>query len=49
MTLTPVTLKRIVTSALNACSDEIGCDECFEQLDRKLWKPEIVRAFHRRL
>ena len=41
MTLTPVTLKRIVTSALNARPDEIGCDECFEQLD---WFAELVLA-----
>ena len=34
MILTPVTLKRIVSSALSARSDEIGCDECVEQFDR---------------
>jgi hypothetical protein len=28
------TLKRLLRSALSAQPDEIGCDECFEQLDR---------------
>jgi len=32
MRLEPATLKRIVHSALTARPDEIGCDECFEQL-----------------
>jgi len=27
-------LKRIVHSALTARPDEIGCDDCFEQLDQ---------------
>ncbi len=34
MILEPTTLKRIVRSVLSTCPDEIGCDECFEQLDR---------------
>jgi hypothetical protein len=34
MRLEPATLKRIVHSALTARPDEIGCDDCFEQLDR---------------
>ncbi len=34
MVLEPTTLKRIVRSVLATRPDEIGCDECFEQLDR---------------
>jgi hypothetical protein len=34
MRLEPATLKRIVHSALTARPDEIGCDECFEQLNQ---------------
>jgi len=34
MKIEPATLKRIVYSAITARPDEIGCDECFEQLDR---------------
>ncbi|RMF33847.1 MAG: hypothetical protein D6759_06485 [Chloroflexi bacterium] len=34
MILEPTTLKRIVRSVLATRPDEIGCDECFEQLDR---------------
>ena len=34
MILEPTTLKRIVRSVLSTRPDEIGCDECFEQLDR---------------
>ena len=34
MRLEPDTLKRMVHSVLSARPDEIGCDECFEQLDR---------------
>ena len=34
MRLEPATLKKMVRSALTARPDEIGCDECFEQLDR---------------
>jgi hypothetical protein len=34
MRLEPATLKRIVHSALTARPDEIGCDDCFEQLDQ---------------
>jgi hypothetical protein len=34
MNLEPQTLKRMVRSVLNTHPDEIGCDECFEQLDR---------------
>lgn len=30
----PGKLKRIVRSILTAHPDEIGCDECFEQLDQ---------------
>jgi len=30
----PVTLKRMVRNVLTTRPDEIGCDECFEQLDR---------------
>ena len=32
MRLEPATLKRIVHSALTARPDEIGCDDCLEQL-----------------
>ena len=34
MELEPATLKRMARSILTARPDEIGCDECFEQLDR---------------
>jgi hypothetical protein len=34
MRLEPATLKRMVRNILTARPDEIGCDECFEQLDR---------------
>jgi hypothetical protein len=34
MKLKPATLKRMVRNILTARPDEIGCDECFEQLDR---------------
>jgi hypothetical protein len=34
MKLEPATLKRIVRSTLAARPDEIGCDECFEQLNQ---------------
>ena len=34
MRLEPATLKRIVHGALTARPDEIGCDECFEQLNQ---------------
>ncbi len=34
MKLEPDTLRRIAHGALTARPDEIGCDECFEQLDR---------------
>ena len=34
MELEPAALKRMVRSILTAHPDEIGCDECFEQLDR---------------
>jgi hypothetical protein len=34
MKLEPITLKRMVRSALDTDPDEIGCDDCFEQLDR---------------
>jgi hypothetical protein len=34
MGLEPDTLKRMVRNILTARPDEIGCDECFEQLDR---------------
>ena len=34
MRLEPATLKRIVLSALTARPDEIGCDDCFEQLNQ---------------
>ena len=32
MRLEPAILKRIVQGALTARPDEIGCDDCFEQL-----------------
>jgi hypothetical protein len=34
MNLEPQTLKRMVRNVLSTRPDEIGCDECFEQLDR---------------
>jgi hypothetical protein len=34
MNLEPETLKRMVRNVLSTRPDEIGCDECFEQLDR---------------
>ena len=34
MTLDLDTLKRIVHEIITTRPDEIGCDECFEQLDR---------------
>lgn len=34
MKLEPEALKRMVRGVLTARPDEIGCDECFEQLDR---------------
>lgn len=34
MRLEPATLKRMVRGVLSTRPDEIGCDECFEQLDR---------------
>jgi hypothetical protein len=34
MELEPAALKRMVQNILTARPDEIGCDECFEQLDR---------------
>ena len=34
MTLEPAALKRIVRGIVTSHPDEIGCDECFEQLDR---------------
>jgi hypothetical protein len=34
MTLEPAALKRIVRSIVTAHPDEMGCDDCFEQLDR---------------
>lgn len=33
MKLEPATLKRMVCNVLTTGPDEIGCDECFEQLD----------------
>ena len=33
MAVEPEKLKRIVRSVLTADPNEIGCDECFEQLD----------------
>jgi hypothetical protein len=34
MELEPAALKRMVRNILTTRPDEIGCDECFEQLDR---------------
>jgi hypothetical protein len=34
MELEPAALNRMVRNILTARPDEIGCDECFEQLDR---------------
>lgn len=34
MAVEPDKLKKIVRSVLTAHPNEIGCDECFEQLDR---------------
>jgi len=34
MELEPATLKRMVRDVLSTRPDEIGCDECFEQLDQ---------------
>ena len=34
MELEPAALKRMARNILTAHPDEIGCDECFEQLDR---------------
>jgi hypothetical protein len=34
MLIEPATLKRIVQNVLATQPDEIGCDECFEQLGR---------------
>ena len=34
MRLEPVKLKKMVRSILTVRPDEIGCDECFAQLDR---------------
>ncbi|MBN1811045.1 MAG: hypothetical protein JXA14_04335 [Anaerolineae bacterium] len=34
MNLEPETLKRMVRNVLTTRPDEVGCDECFEQLDR---------------
>jgi heterodisulfide reductase subunit B len=34
MELEPAALKRMVQNILTARPDEIGCDGCFEQLDR---------------
>lgn len=33
-TLDPAKLKRMVRGIISASPEEIGCDECFEQLDR---------------
>ena len=33
MNLEPETLKRMVRGVLSTRPDEVGCDECFEQLD----------------
>ena len=33
MKLEPTTLKRMVRNVLTTRPDEIGCDECFEELD----------------
>ena len=34
MKLEPAMLKQMVLQVLSTRPDEIGCDECFEQLDR---------------
>jgi hypothetical protein len=34
MRLEPATLQQMVLNVLSTRPDEIGCDECFEQLDR---------------
>jgi hypothetical protein len=34
MNLEPETLKRMVRGVLSTRPDEVGCDECFDQLDR---------------
>ena len=34
MKLEPATLQQMVRNVLTTRPDEIGCDECFEQLDR---------------
>ena len=34
MELQPAMLKQMVLQVLSTRPDEIGCDECFEQLDR---------------
>lgn len=34
MNLEPEALKRLVRGVLTTRPDEVGCDECFEQLDR---------------
>jgi hypothetical protein len=34
MNLQPETLKRMVRNVLTTRPDEVGCDECFEKLDR---------------
>ena len=34
MRLEPATLQQMVRNVLTTRPDEIGCDECFEQLDR---------------
>jgi hypothetical protein len=34
MNLEPETLKQLVRGVLTTRPDEVGCDECFEQLDR---------------
>lgn len=34
MNLEPETLKQMVRNVLTTRPDEVGCDECFEQLDR---------------
>lgn len=34
MNLEPAALKRMVRVVLSTRPDEIGCDECFDQLDR---------------
>jgi hypothetical protein len=34
MTLEPAVLRQMVRTIITTRPDEIGCDECFEQLDR---------------